>query len=119
AAFWGRGFRIGLILDAPRIRMMRGPAVAVPDFVLADVCEQSGVPLVPRQGDVADALADPGAAFRGTVAGHHDLEPRQALLDNLARIGMVVLRRRFKKYNHWGILLYCGGPESGGARHAR
>src|SRR5262249_50391055 len=118
AAFWGRCFRIGLILDVPRIWMMRGPAVAMPDLVLADVSEQPGVSLVLRQSDIADALADPGAAFRGAVAGHHDLQPRQALLDNLARIGMVVRRRRFKKYNHWEILLCCGDRNLGSSGHA-
>jgi hypothetical protein len=34
------------------------------------------------------------------MAGRDDLQPRQALLDHPARIGMVVLRRWFKKYNH-------------------
>src|SRR6516225_9916878 len=114
----GRGFRIGLILYAPRIRMMRRPTVAMPDLVLADVGDQPGVPLLLRQGDVADALADPGAAFRAAAAGHHDLQPRQALLDNLAGIGMVVLRRRFKKYNHWEILLCCGDQILGSSGHA-
>src|SRR4029079_18505930 len=80
--------------------MMRGPTVAMPDLVLADVGDQAGVLLARRQRDVADTVAQPGAAFRGSMAGRHNLQPRQALLDHPARIGMVVLRRWFKKYNH-------------------
>ena len=70
----------------------------------ADGCRRSGgYPSRPAgKRDVADALAEPRAAFRGAVAGRDDLQPRQALLDNLAGIGMVVLRRWFEKYNHAG-----------------
>ena len=73
--FWGRGFGIWVVLHAPRIRMMRGPAVAMPDLVLTDVGDQAGILLVLRQGDVANALAEPRAAFSGAVAGRDDLQP--------------------------------------------
>ena len=115
---WGRAFGVWVVLDAPRIRMMRGPAVAMPDLVLTDVGDQAGVLLALRQGDVADAFADPRAAFSGAVAGHDDLQPRQALLDHPAGIGMVVLRRWFEKYNHREMLLCCGSRQLGSLRHA-
>src|ERR1700722_19988606 len=116
--FRDRGFGIWVVLHAPRIRMMRGPAVAMPDLVLTDVGDQAGILLVLRQGDVANALAEPRAAFSGAVAGRDDLQPRQALLDNLAGIGMVVLHRWFEKYNHREMLLCCGSWNLGSLRHA-
>ena len=57
--FLGAGFGIRVVLHAPRIRMMRGPAVAMPDLVLTDVGYQASILLVLREGDVADALIDP------------------------------------------------------------
>ena len=90
----------------------------MPDLVLADVGDQADVLLALRQGDVADALIDPRAAFSGAVAGGDDLQPGQALFDNLAGIGVVVLRRRFEKYNHSEILLCCGSRNLGSLRHA-
>src|ERR1700721_952351 len=63
--FRDRGFGIWVVLHAPRIRMMRGPAVAMPDLVLTDVGDQAGILLALRQGDAANPLADPRRAFWG------------------------------------------------------
>ena len=48
---------------------------AMPDLVLTNIGDQAGILLLLRQGDVADALIDPRAAFGRAVTGHHDPQP--------------------------------------------
>src|SRR5271163_3769745 len=72
-----------VVFYPPGARMVAGPAVAVPDFMLAHQGDQTNVLLVLRQRDVTHAVTDPRAASGRTVAEFDDLQKRQPVLDHL------------------------------------
>lgn len=83
-----------------RARMVCGPAIAVPDLVLAHQDDRAFVPLIIWIYDMAHALPHPRTGRRWAMTQEKDLQLRQPLLNNMTAEGMVILRRRFEEHDH-------------------